>query len=241
MIKRLVKRLIFGYRSSQEAYIAHLRKCGVKVGEHVEIFDPRNTVIETLNPHLMEIGDHVSMSGKVTILNHDYSVCVLKKLKEGEILGKQRATKIGNNVFLGYGCCILPGAVIEDNTIIGACAVVSGRLEGNSVYAGNPARRLSSVEEFYDKIKARQLGDACDIYRHYKLNMGAVPPKEVFHEYFLLFEGGSVEALPARFREKLYDHGNYDESAAFFRRHTPQFSSYEDFCAYAKAHINGEE
>lgn len=35
---------------------------------------------------------------------------------------------------------MLAGTVIEDNVIIGAGAVVSGKVEKNSVYAGNPAK-----------------------------------------------------------------------------------------------------
>ena len=234
MIKKIVKRILFGYKCSQESYVAYLRQCGVEVGEHIEIFCPKDTIIETLNPHLLKIGNHVSITGPVTILNHDYSVCVLKKWTAGEILGKQKKTVIGDNVFLGFGCCVLPGTVIEDNTVIGAYAVVSGRLQGNSVYAGNPARRICSIEEYYKKVKDNQINDACEIYHAYKARRGCVPPRELFHEYFYLFEGGNYEVLPDAFKEKFQDHGNREETIAYFRNHKPEFASYEDFCAYAE-------
>lgn len=240
MIKRIVKKILFGYKSSQETYVEYLKKKGVKIGENVEIFSPRETVIETLNPHLLEIGNNVSMTGPVTILNHDYSVCVLKKWTRGEILGKQRVTKIGDNVFLGYGCCVLPGTIVGDNTIVGAYAVVSGTLERDSVYAGNPARRICSIEDYYKKIKAHQVKDACEIYNRYKNLNNHKPQKELFHEYFYLFEGMNYEKLPNEFKSKFRDHGNYDETVEFFKKHKPLFSSYEEFCDFVESN-NGEQ
>ena len=229
MIKKFIKRLLYGYKCSQEAYVGYLRKCGVDVGTHIEIFCPRDTFIDTLNPHLLKIGNYVSMTGPVTVLTHDYSVCVLKRWTKGEILGKQKKTVIGNNVFLGWGCCILPGTVIGDNTIIGAYAVVAGKLDGNAVYAGNPARKLCSIEEYYKKVKDNQLNEACDIYREYFKRNRKNPSKELFHEYFYLFEGGDYDKLPQLFKDKFMDHGNADETKKFFSQHNPLFSSFEEF------------
>lgn len=235
ILKRIIKRAIFGYRGSQEDYIKYLRKCGVKVGNHVEIFNPQDTVIETLNPHLLQIGDYVSMTGPVTILNHDYSVCVAKKWTKGEILGKQRTTIIGDNVFLGWGACILPGARVGNNTIIGAYSVVSGTVEDNSVYAGNPAKRICSIEDYYEKIKNSQIHDACEVYNRFKARFNRRPPIELFHEYFYLFEGGNFDSLPKAFKLKFYDHGNYDETVVYFNKHIPLFDSFEAFCEYAES------
>lgn len=240
MFKNMLKKILYGHRSSQEAYVAYLKKCGVKVGKHIEIFTPKETVIETLNPHLLEIGNCVSMTGPVTILNHDYSVCVLKNWSGGEILGKQRKTVIGNNVFLGFGCCVLPGTVIGDNTVIGAYAVVSGILEADSVYAGNPARKICSIADYYKKIKDRQLSDACTIYEEYVKRHKQKPPMELFHEYFYLFMGGDYNNLPDAFKVKFRDHGSLDDSIVYFSKHKSMFSSYEEFCDYAERKM-GEE
>ncbi len=237
-IKQFIKRLLYGHKSSQEAYVNYLRQLGVEIGEHIEIFCPKDTVIESLNPHLLKIGSYVSMTGPVTILNHDYSVCVLKKWTNGEIVGKQKKTEIGNNVFLGWGCCILPGTIIGDNTVIGAYSVVSGRLEGGAVYAGNPAYKICSIEDYYNKIKASQIRDACTIYEEYKKRNGKIPPRELFHEYFYLFEGGNYNELPDTFKMKFSDHGNLDDTIAFFNNHKPQFASFDDFCLYAEDNTN---
>lgn len=51
---------------------------------------------------------------------------------------------IGDNVFIGANCTILPGSVIESNVIVGAGAVVKGRLETNAIFAGVPVRKIKS-------------------------------------------------------------------------------------------------
>lgn len=56
-------------------------------------------------------------------------------------VSKTKKVKIDNNVFFGYGCKILCGTTIGNNCIIGAGAVVTGNVEDNSIYAGNPARK----------------------------------------------------------------------------------------------------
>lgn len=49
-------------------------------------------------------------------------------------------TVIGNDVWFGTGATILPGTKIGDGVIVGAQAVVGGRLPDYCVVAGNPAR-----------------------------------------------------------------------------------------------------
>lgn len=228
-LKNFVKKMLFGYKASSESYVHFLKRKGVDVGVFIEISFPRITFIDFLNPHLLTIGSNVSMTGPTTILTHDYSVCVLKKWKKGEILGKQRKTVIGNNIFLGWGCTILPGTEIGDNVIIGANAVVSGKVESESVYAGNPAKRICSLEEYYIKRKNNQYKEALDIFEEYVRRFGQIPPQAIFHEYYFLFSTGNDNKLIPSFRRKLYDHGNYAESKNFLLHNKPMFKSYDEF------------
>lgn len=94
------KRAVYGYKATSESYVTHLRSIGVEVGEGCEIFCPHETSIDTNNPHLLTIGEHVSITGPVTILTHDYSVGVIKTWSHGDVLGAQKPVTIGNNVFL---------------------------------------------------------------------------------------------------------------------------------------------
>ncbi len=59
---------------------------------------------------------------------------------------KWRHTKIGNRVSIGSNATILP-VQIADDVVVGAGAVVTKDLPVAGIYAGNPARRLRSLED----------------------------------------------------------------------------------------------
>lgn len=99
---------------------------------------------------------------------------------------------IGNNVFIGEGATILGGSHIGDNVIIGANSVVSGNVDSNSVYAGNPARKLMTLEEYRDKREKRQLKEAVEYVLEYKKRFKTYPPEEKMDEYFFLFKPSRI-------------------------------------------------
>lgn len=51
-----------------------------------------------------------------------------------------RDTVIGNDVWLGYGAIVCPGARIGNGVIVGAGAVVRGNIPDYAIVAGNPAQ-----------------------------------------------------------------------------------------------------
>ena len=59
-----------------------------------------------------------------------------------------------NNVFIGSGTRILYNTRIGNNVIIGSDSLVTKDIPDNSVYAGVPARRICSFEEYVEKHKA---------------------------------------------------------------------------------------
>lgn len=228
--KDKIKVSLLGYRATSASYIEHLKRIGVKVGDDVVLFRPMNTTIDTQNPHLLKIGNHVMITGPVTILTHDYSWSVLKR-KYGEILGNQQETVLEDNIFIGWGATILAGSHIGPNSIIGAGSIVSGNLEGNAVYAGNPARKIMSIEDYYEKRKKKQLSEAVNYVKCYKERFGCNPPIQKLDEYFYLFFDPADEKQRNIFDFKLNLIGNYDESlrAAIGGA---MFKSYEEFIEY---------
>lgn len=67
-------------------------------------------------------------------------------------------TRIGNDVWIGYGALVLSGVTVGDGAVIGARAVVTKDVEPYSIVAGNPARVIKKrfdahiIEDFL-KIK----------------------------------------------------------------------------------------
>ena len=59
---------------------------------------------------------------------------------------------IGNDVWLGYKCTILPGVTIGDGAIIAAHSVVSRDVSPYCIAAGNPARCVK--KRFDDELIA---------------------------------------------------------------------------------------
>ncbi|MBR2044934.1 MAG: acyltransferase [Agathobacter sp.] len=116
---------------------------------------------------LISIGKSVTISFDVSILVHDFSIvhaarAVGKEVivrnsdasKKGELKDRSIIKKkvcIGNNVFIGAKTLVLPGSTIGDNCIIGGGSVVTGVLEENSIYAGNPCKKIGNVEDFANK------------------------------------------------------------------------------------------
>lgn len=52
---------------------------------------------------------------------------------------------LGKNVWLGAGTIVLAGVSIGDNSVVGAGSVVCKNVDSNSVYAGNPAKKIKSL------------------------------------------------------------------------------------------------
>lgn len=53
-----------------------------------------------------------------------------------------RPIHIGEHVIVGSGSIILPGSNLAEGCAVGALSLVKGNLEGFTIYAGNPARKV---------------------------------------------------------------------------------------------------
>lgn len=114
---------------------------------------------------LVTLCDGAVISERVVLLTHDYSITT-GLAAEGRRPPTDQYCKssirVGRNSFIGYGSILLPGTVVGDNTIIGAGSVVSGVIDEDSIYAGNPARRLGPIVGYASRALARADFSALD-------------------------------------------------------------------------------
>ena len=57
-----------------------------------------------------------------------------------------RPIRIGQNVWIGFDVCVLPGITIGEGSVIGARSVVAADVPPYTVVAGNPARPVRKLE-----------------------------------------------------------------------------------------------
>jgi acetyltransferase-like isoleucine patch superfamily enzyme len=233
MLNKIIKKIILREKADSQSFVAYLRKKGATIGENVRFFSPSNTLVDMQAPWLVSIGDNVNVTHGVIILTHDYSWAVLKRFSksEGAILGAQSPVIIGNNVFIGMNAIITRGVTIGDNVVIGAGSVVTHDCQSNSVYAGNPARRIMSLDEYLAKREQCQFEEARKMALAYKEHFGVEPGQEIFSEYFMLFCGSDNAASVPAFKSQMETGANYSETVQYMNTHKPMFDSYEAFLA----------
>jgi maltose O-acetyltransferase len=121
---------------------------GLVVGRNLHL--GHGSIIDYNHCWLVEIGDDVTTAPRVHIIAHDASTFVR--------LGYTRIARvrIGDRVFLGAGVIVLPGVTIGDDVIVGAGSVVTKDIPPRTVAAGNPARVIRGIDEYFDQIRARR-------------------------------------------------------------------------------------
>lgn len=199
MLKQYWNRIekLWSFRSTS-AYLAHLRKTGMRIGEGTEVFArPTNILIDTTRPWLIEIGRNVQLTAGVKILTHGYDWAVLKA-KYGDIYGSAGKVTIGDDCFIGMNALILKGTTIGDRVIVGAGSVVAGgTFPSDCVIAGNPARVICTLEAYRAKRAAAQLAEAKELVTEYQAVYGRAPDKSVLSEFFgCLKNAGRCKCLP---------------------------------------------
>lgn len=234
-LKGLVRRLVYGPKASSDAYIEHLRSLGMVIGTDTVIYSPTHCVIDATRPWMVEIGHNVQITEGVIILTHGYDWSVLKG-RDGWVLGSAGRVRIGDNVFIGMGAIILKGVTIGDNVVIGAGSVVSHDIPSGSIAAGNPARVLSDIDSYLEKRRAAQVDEATDLYdcwcRNSPEGSRGVPPREIFREFFWLFEEGEPGSLSCpEYENVMALCGTLDKSEKLFNETKLAFGNYDDFLA----------
>lgn len=225
MLKEIFKKIII--KRNSKSYVKYLRKIGMIVGENVNIWSCRRVTIDETRPWLIKIGNNVNITEDVKILTHGYDWSVLKAL-DARVYGSAGRVTIGNNVFVGVNSVILKGVEIGDNVIIGAGSIVNKNCESNSVYAGNPARKICTIEEYREKLLKRQEKEGIECAREYFNKFSIEPNKNIMNEFMWLFESTTQELTEGEINQ-LKNTGNYEESIKILTNNKPIFKNYEEF------------
>lgn len=86
----------------------------VRIGDYV-------TLLSSICGHDVQIGDYSTLS----------SLCLL-----------MGGAQVGNGVFIGGNCAVIPHVVIGDNAYVGVGSVVLRRVKAGTRVFGNPARKM---------------------------------------------------------------------------------------------------
>ena len=128
------------------------RSMGVKIGNGCSILSNPYTCFST-EPYLIQIGDNVRITAGVRFHTHDGAVWVLRNYFNMPKIDMFGTIKVGSNVFIGTESIILPNVEIGNNVIIGSGAIVTKSIPDGEVWGGCPAKKLSTIDEFYNKHK----------------------------------------------------------------------------------------
>lgn len=103
------------------------------------------TILDIMPVH---IGDYVMIGPNtlITTVNH-----TLTPKGRREHLGIGEPVSIGNDVWIGGSCTILPGVTIGNNVVIAAGAVVTKDVPDNCVVGGVPAKKIREIENDISK------------------------------------------------------------------------------------------
>ncbi|MEA2388965.1 MAG: hypothetical protein QOG41_1738 [Thermoleophilaceae bacterium] len=94
----------------------------------------------------VSIGRECVIADRVMLIDFDHGVVEVDRPIRLQGIYK-RDVNVGNNVWIGYGACILRGVTVGDNAIIGTNAVVAKDVPANAVVGGVPARVIRMREE----------------------------------------------------------------------------------------------
>lgn len=114
--------------------VLFLKMVGCKIGKNVVLAADE----WVFDPYVTEIGDNTTIGARSMILGHigEAGRLIIKKVQ------------IGKNCLIGGDCFIMPGAIIDDDVILGAKSLVlkNQHLRKGKRYAGVPAREITTQD-----------------------------------------------------------------------------------------------
>jgi len=93
----------------------------------------------------VRIGEQCVIADRAMFIDFDHGVVEVERPIRKQGIYK-RDVRVGSNVWIGYGACVLRGVSVGDNAIVGTNSVVTKDVPANAVVAGIPARVIRMRE-----------------------------------------------------------------------------------------------
>jgi acetyltransferase-like isoleucine patch superfamily enzyme len=107
-------------------------KGGVEIGSETNV----NAGVVLDGRGGLRIGSKVNISPEALILSAEHDP------RSPDFAGVEAAVVIGDRAWIAARAIVLPGSEIGEGAVVGAGAVVRGKVEPWSIVAGNPARKV---------------------------------------------------------------------------------------------------
>ncbi|HXM86559.1 MAG TPA: DapH/DapD/GlmU-related protein [Solirubrobacteraceae bacterium] len=93
----------------------------------------------------VSIGRECILADRVMLIDFDHGVTEVERPVRLQGIYK-RDVRVGHNVWIGYGACVLRGVSVGDNSVVGTNAVLTRDVPENAVVGGVPARVIRMRE-----------------------------------------------------------------------------------------------
>ena len=146
LLAKLIRRLAYEILRVTAGTSAAAQYLGVRVGRDCRIIT-RDLGSE---PWMIRVGDRVTIANNVSILTHDGSTGLIRDSKGRRF--RYARVEIGDDVFIGVQCVILPGVRIGTRVIVAAGSIVTSSVPDGVIVAGNPARVIGKFSDYERRI-----------------------------------------------------------------------------------------
>ena len=93
----------------------------------------------------VSIGRECIIADCVMLIDFDHGVTEVERPIRLQGIYK-RDVRVGNNVWIGYGACVLRGVTVGDNCVVGTNSVLTREVPADAVVGGIPARVIRMRE-----------------------------------------------------------------------------------------------
>ena len=138
----------------------------IKIGKHCQLGNSQFVCAERI-----DLGDDVIMAWGITVMDSDTHSLEWEGRKSDVMLCYQdytndpgnfiknkdwasvpiRPVSLGNRCWIGFNAAILKGVELGQNSVVGACSVVTKNVPDFCVVAGNPAKIIKQLESVPDE------------------------------------------------------------------------------------------